>query len=72
MNLPPIGAGTSLWADTIQKNPRLIEQLIPTLVHEPEFFEIFRGLLENAETTSKDKQLTPLIPFTENASACRL
>lgn len=68
MSLPPIGAGTSIWADAIQKNPRLIEQLIPTLIQEPAFFEIFRGLLENAQTSAEDKSFTQLLPLTQNVT----
>jgi soluble lytic murein transglycosylase-like protein len=64
--LPPIGAGTSFWADAIQKNPRLIEQLIPTLVQDPEFFEIFRGLLENTETSLEGKSFTQSLPLIQD------
>lgn len=59
MNLPPIGVGSSLWVDAIQKNPRLIEQLIPNLVQDPMFFELFRGLIENAQTTGVKDQANP-------------
>lgn len=61
MNLPPIGAGTSLWFDAIQKNPRLIEQLIPNLVQDPMFFELFRGLIENVQKSGVEDQANP--PF---------
>lgn len=69
MNLPPIGAGTSLWADAIQKNPRLIEQLIPNLIQEPMFFEIFQGLLENLQTSGGEPSGTKLLPFTQDVPA---
>lgn len=65
MNLPPIGADTSFWANAVQKNPRLIEQLIPTIIHEPAFFEIFQGLLKNTQTSS-DKSITPFYPLTQD------
>lgn len=64
MNLPPIAMGASFWSNAIQKNPKLLEQLIPTIIHEPAFFEIFQGLLENTQTSS-DKSITPFYQLTQ-------
>ncbi|WP_286132257.1 lytic transglycosylase domain-containing protein [Bacillus sp. FJAT-27251] len=62
MNLPPIGTGTSIWMDAVQKNPKLIEQLIPTIVNEPIFFELFRGLLEQTKTSAGGPSAEPILP----------
>lgn len=72
MNLPPIGAGTSFLANAIQKNPRLIEQLIPTLIQDPNFFEIFRGLVENAEAREDEKSFSSLLPLSQEVTTMPL
>jgi soluble lytic murein transglycosylase-like protein len=70
LTLPPIGTGTSLWVDAIQKNPRLIEQLIPNLVQDPMFFELFRSLIENAQTSGVDEQPnTQFLPLSQEIPA---
>ncbi len=69
MNLPQIGAGNSIWVEAIQKNPRLIEQLIPNLVQDPMFFELFRSLIENTQSSGIEEQAnTEFLPLTQEMS----
>jgi len=65
LNLPPIGTGSSFWADALRNNPKLIEPFIPSLANEPVFFEIFRALIENTTTAGGESPVTPLLPETE-------
>lgn len=68
MNQSPIGLRSSFWANAIQKNPRLIEQLGPNLLQDSNFIEIFQGLMVTVETWEEDRYFTTLPIFTEKAS----
>ena len=63
---PPIGTGSSFWTDAIQKNPRLMEKLLPTLLQEPNFLEIFQDLLGNMQTSTASRSYQQSLPLTQD------